>query len=194
MSQNSRAERTIRTRTRKQSGLMLLPSPWVYISHSCCCSLSHTLQLHGLSFLFPSSHLLHFPLSLLLRHAAEESYFSPASVPAAKTDKQLWIPSLNSHKKNLIGPVWVGIHPDQIFYVWGLGSTGSRRIGPAPWNWKPFSEGEGRLWRRQACPQITTGLHTWDSEVFQNLGFLYSRIWLCTSHTTSPEESKSSFL
>ena len=161
---------------------------------------SHTLWQHGRSFLFLSSHLPHFPLSayrsaisasqpcswsrLLLTCFSASSPERHTSVnPNSKFPQgEYGLPSLGQ-VSTLIKFTLVG--------DWETAGSGKPGSCPTPWNWEPFSEGEGRLGRGQASPKLPPVCILWESQkCFRTQSFLYSRICLCMSHTTSPAESK----
>lgn len=133
--------------------------------------LSHAPRLRGRSFPFPSSHLLHFPLSTH-RSAAFASQtcrwrkLLVTCLSASSQDRQT---AVNPESKLPQGESdWpsLGQYPSWPNSLWlGLEDAGSERTGscPAPWNWEPFSGGEGRLWRRQASPKLPQVCIFWES-------------------------------
>lgn len=164
---------------------------------------SHTLRLRGHSFLFFSSHLPHFPLSAY-RSAISAS--QPCSwrrllltcLSASSQERQT---SVNPNSKFPQGEY--GLPSSGQISTWskftlveGWETAGSRKpgSGPAPWNGEPFSEGEGRLWRGQASPQIATGLHTQRVRRVSEFRVFYILEYGCVLHITTPLQSQKRLL
>lgn len=135
--------------------------------------LSHTRR-H--SFLFFSSHLLHFSLSTgqlsqLCRHAAEEGYFSPASVPAARQTASVSPNSKLSQRES----DWpnLGQASSRIKFSMTGGGSGERedRVRPSFTKWRTMPRRRRNIMDGASIPQRPQVHKLCESAVFQNSEF-----------------------